>query len=79
MEKIREEIRQKKGIDLQKVVMTSDEKDPEWWRQVREQGWYAPDHVEQKTAELMGEWYAAFLPCYFSLANRCLLKVDTTY
>jgi heme/copper-type cytochrome/quinol oxidase subunit 3 len=36
------------------VVMTSDEQDEAWWRQVAEMGWKAIDHSQ--TEETHGPW-----------------------
>ena len=37
--------------------MTSDEKDPAWWDEIRALGWQAVDHDRAKTAEVFGRWY----------------------
>ncbi|KAJ7780325.1 hypothetical protein DFH07DRAFT_1026703 [Mycena maculata] len=42
-------------IIVDRVIVTSDERDPEWWDAVGELGWVWPDH--SRTVELHGEWY----------------------
>lgn len=53
---VQEELRERKGIVVEHVIMTSDEKDPDWWAEVTEQGWLGVDH--SRTTELYGAWYA---------------------
>jgi hypothetical protein len=36
------------------VVMTSDERNATWWREVAEMGWFTPDHTNTKA--LYGDW-----------------------
>ncbi|KAJ7508599.1 hypothetical protein B0H11DRAFT_1965830 [Mycena galericulata] len=59
VEEVRSEIWQRKGIMVHRVIITSDEKDPEWWRQVAERGWGTPDHRD--TEELYGIWYPVLI------------------
>ena len=41
------------------VLMTSDERDPAWWEDVRRLGWYFVDHgpEAENTAGKYGKWY----------------------
>jgi len=41
------------------VVVTSDERNATWWREVAQLGWFAPDHSETK--EKYGEWYPVLI------------------
>ncbi|KAG1800522.1 hypothetical protein EV424DRAFT_1438229, partial [Suillus variegatus] len=43
---VQEELRTRKGIDATHVVMTSDERDPEWWSDVRALGWTHPMFID---------------------------------
>ncbi|KAJ7282033.1 hypothetical protein C8J57DRAFT_1500687 [Mycena rebaudengoi] len=43
------------GITVDRVIVTSDERDSEWWAAVDRLGWVRPDH--SKTVELYGQWY----------------------
>lgn len=46
------------GIEVTKVVVTSDERDPKWWQQVAALGpeWGWIDHEAEQTAEKHGKW-----------------------
>jgi hypothetical protein len=54
VEEVKKEILDRKGISVQHVIMTSDEKNATWWEEVTSQGWYRIDH--SNTAELHGGW-----------------------
>ncbi|THV07511.1 hypothetical protein K435DRAFT_833398 [Dendrothele bispora CBS 962.96] len=55
VEEVKAEILEKRGIVVNHVIMTSDERDEGWWKEVEEQGWLAVDHSQTK--ELYGDWY----------------------
>ncbi|KAF9535682.1 hypothetical protein CPB83DRAFT_842145 [Crepidotus variabilis] len=59
VEEVKKELMQKKGIAVEHVIMTSDERKEEWWEQVRQQGWYQVDHSQ--TVERYGRWYPVFI------------------
>lgn len=61
VDEIRRELLQTKGLVVDEVVLTSDERDPEWWAQVKALGWLFPDHQEERTAETYGKWYLPVL------------------
>ena len=42
---------------IQHIIMTSDESDPAWWRDVHEYGWYGVDHAGLETVKTYGHWY----------------------
>lgn len=58
VEEIRVELREKQGIEIDPshVIVTSDERDPAWWEQVKAMGWTWIDHEEEKTVETFGKW-----------------------
>ncbi|KAF8665360.1 hypothetical protein AX16_000379 [Volvariella volvacea WC 439] len=56
---VQDELFEQRGIRVEHVIMTSDEKDASWWQEVSEQGWYAINHT--RTAELYGEWYPVLI------------------
>jgi len=58
---IQEELLSKQGLDVKHVIMTSDERDPEWWADVKKLGWKTPDH--SNTEELYGRWYVLHTFC----------------
>ncbi|GLB37406.1 putative GDP-fucose protein O-fucosyltransferase [Lyophyllum shimeji] len=47
----------KAGIKVTEVLMTSDETNPKFWSEVKEQGWKYIDHVAERTLDRHGEWY----------------------
>ena len=51
---VQEELRERKGIDVKHVIMTSDERDPAWWAEVKAEGWYVLDY--SRTIRLLGPW-----------------------
>ncbi|KAF7339343.1 hypothetical protein MSAN_02148100 [Mycena sanguinolenta] len=59
VQEVQQELLQTKGIKASHVIMTSDERDPAWWREVSELGWFTPDHTD--TVALYGEWYPVFI------------------
>ncbi|KAG2055538.1 hypothetical protein BDR06DRAFT_953820 [Suillus hirtellus] len=58
---VQEELRTRKGIDATHVIMTSDERDPEWWSDVRALGWTWVDYAAERTEEIYGKWHPVFL------------------
>lgn len=59
VEEVKDELREKKGIIVDNVIMTSDEKDEEWWEDVKKLGWKRIDHSQ--TDEKHGRWYPIFI------------------
>lgn len=60
VEEVKAELREKRGIEVERVLVTSDEKNADWWTEVRSLGWTWLDHKEYQTAEKLGKWYATF-------------------
>ncbi|KAL1951501.1 hypothetical protein VTO73DRAFT_650 [Trametes versicolor] len=60
---VQEELLARKGLDIPmtRVIITSDEKDPAWWEEVRALGWRTLDHEAAGTAEAFGRWYPVIL------------------
>ncbi|KAG2037002.1 hypothetical protein BDR03DRAFT_1092124 [Suillus americanus] len=58
---VQEELRTRKGIEARHVIMTSDERDPEWWSEVRALGWTWVDHAAERTGERYGKWHPVFI------------------
>lgn len=54
VEDVKQELLERKGLVVNHVIMTSDEKNATWWEAVTNEGWYALDH--SKTVELYGAW-----------------------
>ncbi|KAF8634864.1 hypothetical protein AX15_000619 [Amanita polypyramis BW_CC] len=59
VEEVRQELRERKGLEVQHVVVTSDERNATWWEDVRRQGWLTIDH--SKTVEQYGHWYPVLI------------------
>ena len=51
---VQDELRERTGVMVNHVLVTSDEKDATWWLEVTKLGWFAPDHTDTK--EIYGEW-----------------------
>ena len=60
---VQAELRERRGIDIpsEHVIITSDEKDPAWWDEVKSLGWKTVDHDGARTAEVFGRWYPVIL------------------
>jgi hypothetical protein len=54
VEEVKTELRESRSINVDHVILTSDEKDESWWKEVLDQGWSRIDH--SKTVELYGAW-----------------------
>ncbi|KAF8203947.1 hypothetical protein BJ912DRAFT_1090884 [Pholiota molesta] len=55
VEEVKQEISERKGIDVKHVIMTSDEKNATWWEAVAKEGWYRVDSSE--TVQNYSAWY----------------------
>ena len=56
VEEVRAELLEKKGVDVKRVLVTSDEKSEEWWSAIKDLGWARIDHSAMQTVEKYGEW-----------------------
>lgn len=61
VDEIKAELLEKKGLKVDKVLVTSDEEDEEWWKTVEEYGWHRINWVAERTEELYSEWYPIVL------------------
>lgn len=66
VEEIKKELKEKKGVEVEKVVMMSDEKSERWWREVGELGWLRLDHDVLGTEARYGEWYVLLASSSFN-------------
>ena len=57
VEEVKQELLERKGLVVNHVIMTSDEKNATFWDDVVAQGWFRVDHSE--TVEIYGAWYAS--------------------
>ncbi|KAG1893488.1 uncharacterized protein F5891DRAFT_985838 [Suillus fuscotomentosus] len=58
---VQKELHTRKGIDATHVIMTSGERNPEWWSDVRALGRTRVDYAAERTEEIYGQWHPAFL------------------
>ncbi|KAH7886098.1 hypothetical protein F5I97DRAFT_2025845 [Phlebopus sp. FC_14] len=58
---VQQELRDRKGIEVSHVLMTSDERDPNWWSEVRKLGWTWIDYAAERTVETHGKWYPVLI------------------
>lgn len=54
VEEVRSQLRETRGMEVNHVIVTSDEKDDGWWAEVIARGWYKIDHSD--TANVHGGW-----------------------
>ncbi|KAM6498742.1 hypothetical protein JOM56_006690 [Amanita muscaria] len=76
VEDVQQELRQRKGIDVKHVVMTSDERNSTWWDDVKGKGWYALDHSQ--TTELYGPWYPVLIDAVVQSNGAAFLGTDVS-
>ncbi|KAI6047922.1 hypothetical protein EDC04DRAFT_36455 [Pisolithus marmoratus] len=74
---IQQELLDRKGINVTHVIMTSDERDPNWWAEVRNYGWTWVDYAAERTVEKHGRWYPVLLDAI--LQSRGVGFIGTEY
>ncbi|KAF8133481.1 hypothetical protein K438DRAFT_1998194 [Mycena galopus ATCC 62051] len=55
---VRAQIIKNTGVDVSRVIITSDETSSAWWTPILERGWVRPDH--SKTVEEYGPWHRRY-------------------
>jgi len=73
---VQQELRERKGIDVTHVIVTSDEQDPGWWQEVEAMGWLRMDHEKLNTAATHGDWYPVLLDSYVQSASLGFVGTD---
>lgn len=55
---VQEETLAKKGVDVpsSRVIITSDEDDPNWWKEIYSLGWKSVNHTKFDTVEMYDPW-----------------------
>jgi len=53
---VQEELKERHGRVVTKVLVTSDETDPAWWEEVQSFGWFYINHSSERTVEKYGKW-----------------------
>ncbi|KAJ7878848.1 hypothetical protein B0H14DRAFT_2711093, partial [Mycena olivaceomarginata] len=59
VEEVREELQRARGIEVQHVVLTSDETNATWWEEVAAYGWHRVDH--STTVETHSRWHPVLI------------------
>jgi len=73
VEEVKQELLTRKGLAVNHVIVTSDEKNATWWDDIGAQGWYRVDH--SKTAEIHGPWYPVLVDAV--IQSGCMGFVGT--
>ncbi|KAJ7500825.1 hypothetical protein B0H11DRAFT_1994592 [Mycena galericulata] len=76
VEEMRADILERRGVNVEHVVITSDEEDPWWWDDVFELGWLRPDHSQ--TVERYGPWYPMFIDAIIQSSALGFVGTDTS-
>lgn len=66
------------GISASKVIVTTDEKDPEWLDQLRAYGFIIVDHTAAKTGERLGWWMPTVLDAVLLSRAKVLVGVPAS-
>ncbi|KAK6985031.1 hypothetical protein R3P38DRAFT_3231072 [Favolaschia claudopus] len=61
VDEVKTELKTKKGISVEHVILTSDETDSAFWEEAKGFGWYRVDHDRGRTIERYGRWYPLIL------------------
>ncbi|KAK7063789.1 lysophospholipase NTE1 [Favolaschia claudopus] len=61
VDEVKAEILGRKGVTVEHVIITSDEKDQTWWDGVAEMGWSTPDHIGLDTEAKHGSWHPVLI------------------
>ncbi|KAG7446668.1 uncharacterized protein BT62DRAFT_932112 [Guyanagaster necrorhizus] len=61
VEEVQEELREKLGLDVIHIIISTDEKDEDFWEEVDYLGWGYVDHEQEGTVKTYGEWYGPII------------------
>ena len=56
---VKKELLDTRGLEVNNVIMTSDERDPTWWDEVHSLGWLRVNHTD--TVANYGEWFPVLI------------------
>lgn len=59
VQEVKDQLLVVKDLAVQRVVVTSDERDPLWWEEVKSYGWTYFDHDKEATVAKHGKWSVA--------------------
>ncbi|EJT99005.1 hypothetical protein DACRYDRAFT_82888 [Dacryopinax primogenitus] len=72
------ELWKERGTQVERVLVMSDEKDPQWWAGIVENGWGRIDHTKEGTAEQHGLWYEMLLDVVFHSKGTGFVGTDSS-
>ncbi|KIY48048.1 hypothetical protein FISHEDRAFT_44056, partial [Fistulina hepatica ATCC 64428] len=58
VQEVRQELLERHGLDVELVILSSDEEDPTFWDEVKALGWSFIDHEAEQTRGKYGEWWS---------------------
>lgn len=64
------------SVHPEHILVTSDERHPDWWAQVRALGWRRIDHEAEHTAEKHGKWYPPILDAVAQSLGKGFVGTD---
>ncbi|TBU63759.1 hypothetical protein BD310DRAFT_808030 [Dichomitus squalens] len=80
VKEVQDELRERKGLDVDRIFISSDEKDPAWWDQIKALGWRTVDHDAMRTAAVYGRWYPVIIDAAIQSAAVGFVGTDrSTY
>ncbi|KAK7031914.1 hypothetical protein R3P38DRAFT_2926062 [Favolaschia claudopus] len=74
VEEVKDELRTTKGISVERVIVTSDEKNSTFWDEVASFDWYRVDH--HKTVDTYGGWYPILIDAAIQSGGMGLVGTD---
>lgn len=76
VDEVKDELWEKNGIEVERVIVTSDERDAEWWAGVKDLGWNVVNHTTLGTEEKYGMWYPVFLDAIVQSMSAGFIGTD---
>ncbi|KAH8835542.1 hypothetical protein DL96DRAFT_1666280 [Flagelloscypha sp. PMI_526] len=74
VQEVKDELMEKHGLAVEHVIMTSDERDEAWWKDVATFGWHRIDH--SITAAEHGPWYPVLIDAVIQSLASGLVGTD---
>jgi hypothetical protein len=74
VEEVREELQRARGIEVQRVVLTSDETNAMWWGEVAAYGWHRIDH--STTVATHSAWHPVLIDAAIQSASIGFVGTD---
>ncbi|KAJ7803821.1 hypothetical protein B0H14DRAFT_2527669 [Mycena olivaceomarginata] len=74
VEEVREELQRARGIEVQRVVLTSDETNAMWWEEVAAYGWHRIDH--STTVATHSAWHPVLIDAAIQSASIGFVGTD---